>query len=185
MRWLSSVVHAMMAAALPVVALAGAVLAQGPTSAPARPAGWPTIESGAGDLRLSLPPDILISDASEAIFANEVPPPVGAWIEIIAEGPTTAFPQPTADQTLEDWLLSRWPVSASLIGPATTRELSLPAGEALEWRGTVEADPVRSMILYAIRTERGTAFVVIDGPPDRMAQRSADLDLIVRLIQVP
>jgi hypothetical protein len=41
------------------------------------------------------------------------------------------------------------------------------------------------VVLYAIRTPRGIAFLVIDGPPERMALRAPDLDLIARLLEVP
>lgn len=154
-------------------------------SAPLRPEGWPTVTSGRGDLRLSLPPGFGVGDASGAIFANRIPGDDGRWVQLMAEGPRAQdFPPPGPDEPLDDWVERRWLGSEEPLELPTTRTLLLPAGEALEWRGTIRADPVRTLLLYAIRTPAGVAFVAIDGPPEEMELLAADIDLILHLLEV-
>jgi hypothetical protein len=144
------------------------------------------VTSGRGDLRLSLPPGFGIVDASGAIFANDIPGEDGRWIQLMAEGPrANDFPPPGPDESLEDWIERRWLGSEEPLGQPMTRTLLLPAGEALEWRGTIRADPVRTVLLYAIRAPAGVAFVAVDGPPEQMEQQAAVIALIVQLLELP
>jgi hypothetical protein len=152
---------------------------------PPKPVGWRFVGSGAGDLRLALPPDLLVADASGAIFANEPPAEFGGWVQLVAEGPRTAEPQPDPGQSLERWLLDRWLFGEHVVGSGTTRAVLLPAGPAVEWRGSIEADPVRTLILYAIETPDGVALLAVDGPPEAMEVRARDIELITQLLETP
>ena len=155
---------------------------------PPLPPGWTVAQSGAVDLRMALPPWIVAFDTSGAIFANELPSSPGAdFIQVLAEGPRTAEDRkPAAGEPLDHWLERYWFHYEPERGPTTTRSLPLPAGRATELRTTLGAgtDHERSVILYAIATAKGVGFLAIDGPPQQMATRSADLALIPLLIEL-
>jgi hypothetical protein len=138
-----------------------------------------------GDLWLILPPWLVPFDTTAAIFANEVVDPGAEWIELMAEGPRTAEPQPGAGDSLERWLRERIDVGPGL-GAPTIQQVYLPAGpavaiERLDRAGTAMAWRIAA---YAIRTPRGVAFVQIDGPPASWPARVADLALIPWLVRV-
>lgn len=155
---------------------------------PAVPAGWTSVASGAGDLRLVLPPDIESFETSGPIFANQPPPSTGGeWIQLLAEGPRTVELQPGEGESLDQWLERRWLAGEPLRGETTIRSVLLPAGEAVELRTTLEPGTAheRAVILFAIRSPAGVAFLAIDGPPDQMDARAADLALIPMLLEIP
>jgi hypothetical protein len=150
---------------------------------PPVPSGWATTDNG--DLSLALPPWLIPFDTIAAIFANEVVDPGTEWVELMAEGPRTAYPQPGAGDSLERWLRQRIDFGPGL-GQPTIRQVDLPAGSAiaierLDRAGTRLAWRIAA---YAIRTPHGVAYVQIDGPPDSWPAREADLALIPWLIRV-
>ena len=129
---------------------------------------------------MALPPWLVAFETSGPLFANE-PPAFGArrFLELIAEGPRTAQPQPAAGQPLDDWLWSK-------IGPRVNRTGGLvraidhPSGpgvaiELVREPGTAQA---RRLAAYAIRTPAGVAFLLIDGPPESWAGHEVDAALI-------
>jgi hypothetical protein len=154
-----------------------------PVTAPPVPAGWAITDNG--DLSLALPPWLVPFDTTAAIFANEVVDPGAEWIELMAEGPRTAEPQPGANESLEHWLRARIEFGPAL-GQPTIRQVNLPAGptvsiERVDRAGTRLAWQIAA---YAIRTPRGVAFLQIDGPPDKWPAREADLASIPWLVRV-
>jgi hypothetical protein len=167
------------ALALAVVLLVTACSAEAtplPTIPPV-PAGWATTDNG--DLSLALPPWLIPFDTTAAIFANEIVDPGADWVELMAEGPRTAESQPGAGDSLEAWLRQRIDFGPGL-GQPTIRLVDLPAGSAvsierLDRPGTRLAWRIAA---YAIRTPRGVAYLLLDGPPDRWAERADDLALI-------
>jgi hypothetical protein len=172
-------------AAAIVISAAGCAAAASPppVTAPPVPAGWATVSSG--DLTLVLPPWLIPFDARTAIFANEVVDPGADWVELMAEGPRTAYPQPAAGDSLERWLGQRIDFGPGL-GQPTIRQVELPAGPAvaidrLDRAGTRLAWRIAA---YAIRTPRGVAYLLIDGPPDTWAERADELALIPWFIGV-
>jgi len=154
---------------------------------PPIPGGWHRVVSGSGDLELVLPQDIVASETSGPIFANERPDGSSAWIELVAEGPLTAAPQPEEASSLAEWLERRWLDQRELRSPIAERVVLLPAGEAIELRARFAggATGERSIIVYAIRTPEGVAFLSIEGAPEALAARASDLDLIAHLMEFP
>jgi hypothetical protein len=171
-----------LAAVLVVAGCSAEASAPLPTVPPV-PAGW--VEATNGDLSVTLPPWLVPFDTTAAIFANEVVDPGAEWMELMAEGPRTAEPQPSAGDSLERWLRQRIEFGPGL-GVPTIRQVYLPAGpavsiERLDRAGTRQAWRIAA---YAIHTPRGVAFLQIDGPPDAWAKRANDLALIPSLIRV-
>jgi hypothetical protein len=150
---------------------------------PPVPAGWATTDNS--DLSLALPPWLIPFDTTAAIFANEVVDPGTEWVELMAEGPRTAEPQPGPADSLEHWLRQRIDFGPGL-GQPTIRQLDLPAGpavaiERLDRAGTRLAWRIAAC---AIRTTRGVAYLLIDGPPDSWAEHADELALIPWFIRV-
>ena len=171
---------AALALALATLMLATACSAEAeptlPTTPPV-PAGW--VEATNGDLSVTLPDWLVPFDTTASIFANEVVEPGAEFLELTAEGPRTAEPQPGTNESLEHWLRQRIDIGPGL-GQPTIKLLNLPAGptvsiERLDRGGTRLAWRIAA---YAIRTARGVAFVQIDGPPDAWAIHADDLALI-------
>jgi hypothetical protein len=167
-----------LAVAAVLLAAACSVEAEPPLpTVPPVPAGW--VEATNGDLSVALPPWLVPFDTTAAMFANEVVDPGAEWIELMAEGPRTAEPQPGPNESLEHWLRERIEFGPGL-GQPTIRQSNLPAGptvaiERLDRAGTPLAWRIAA---YAIRTPRGAAYLLIDGPPDRWANHADELALI-------
>lgn len=150
---------------------------------PPTPPEWVEVDNG--DLWLALPRWLIPFDTTAAIFANEVVEPGAEWIELMAEGPRTAEPQPGQGESLERWLRQRIESGPGL-GQPTVTQLALPAGHAISIE---RLDRARTRLAwriaaYAIRTPRGVAFVQVDGPPDAWPARETDLALIPWLVRV-
>ncbi len=139
-----------------------------------------------GDLRMALPPWLVAFESTAALFANEVPAPgAAAFLELIAEGPRTAQPQPVAGERLDEWLWRK-------VGPRVDRAggsvqpVGLPSGSGVVIDLVLRADtPLASRLAaYAIRTPAGVAFLLIDGPPADWTAHAADVALIPILMEL-
>jgi len=146
------------------------------------PEGWTTVTSGRADLQVALPPWLKAFDRSTGIFANEVIEGGGQGLELMAEGPRTAEPQP-GGTALQDWLAAR--IVSPVAGPPVVSGTTLPAGRAvvidrLDTDGTRYQWRIRA---YAIETAFGTMSLVIDGPPDAWAGREDDIAQIAQRLR--
>ncbi len=156
-----------------------------PLARPTSPAGWTTIEGGSADLRFALPPWLVAFDTTGAVFAN-VPGDASrpGFLQLLAEGPRTAEPQPATGESLEAWLLAR----IALAGPGsdTITRIQLPAGDAVLIERTVGSGSTREWRFraYAITTSAGVAYLLIDGPAASWPDREADLRLIPLLMEL-
>lgn len=153
---------------------------------PLSPAGWVVVASGNGDLRLTLPPWLVPFETTGVIFANEPPPSPGSvdWLQLLAEGPATAVPQPAAGQSLPQWLEAR--LESPNRGPVSVRTVALPAGTAVELSVVMgEGTSLeRRFLAFAIRAPAGVAYLLVDGPPAAWTGREADVALIPMLAEV-
>ena len=163
--------------------------ASDPPGAPTRPptpAGWTTITVDSGDLRMALPPWLTAFESGAALFANEPPAPgTREFLELIAEGPRTARPQPAPGERLDDWLWAKLGPRVDRTG-AVVRAIDLPAGpggeiDLVRLPGTAQASRLAA---YAIRTPASVAFLLIDGPPAAWAAHEADASLIPLLMEL-
>ena len=136
-----------------------------------------------GDLSLDLPPWLVPFDTTGAIFANEVPDPGGHWVQLMAEGPRSAEPQPAAGESLERWLLRR--LESPAAGQPAIHQVDLPAGPALQVERVDDAGArfAWRFAAYAIHTPFGVAFLQIDGPPDTWIGREDELARIPWLLR--
>lgn len=152
-----------------------------PTHPPVPP-GWLNVANA--DLSLDLPPWLIPFDTTGAIFANEVPDPESHWLQLMAEGPRTAEPQPAAGESLERWLLRR--LKSPAAGQPTMQQVNLPAGPALQMK-RLDSPGTRlawRFAAYAVHTPFGLAFLQIDGPPDTWVGREEELARIPWLMRV-
>jgi len=153
-------------------------------AAPTLPAGWITTTSDTLDLRLTLPDWLGVFESSGAVFANEVRPAGEQGLQLLAEGPRTAMLQPKAGEDRRLWLERK--VGAPGQGQPAFRSIRLPSGPALvlgrvDRAGTPTAWRIMA---YAIETDFGVAFLLIDGPHDMWAGREDDVLLIPHLVEV-
>ena len=148
---------------------------------PAVPADWVELH-GAGDLWLSMPPLLVPFERSGAVFANQVVPAGDQGLKLLAEGPRTATPQPEREGA-QRWLEER--ITAPDAGPAIVRDGFLPAGSAIriERVDRVGTSTAWRLVAYAISTPHGTAYLLIDCPPEAWTGRDADLALIAQLVR--
>jgi hypothetical protein len=161
--------------------------AEAPTPVPAPtepgpPAGWTWVAGDDGGLRLSLPPWLQAFDTRGAIFANEAP--AGRGLQLLAEGPRQAEPQPAFGEDLRAWMTARLADVGS--GQPVISEVLLPAGPALQFErldrpGTASAWRHRA---WAIRTQAGVAFLWVDGPPGAWEAHLDDIARIPQFMQV-
>jgi len=151
---------------------------------PGVPVGWVVSTSSSNDLRVALPPWLVAFDTTGAIFANEVAAPGAMGLELLAEGPRSVEPQPSAREDLRAWLAGR------LVDPGAGlpvfRDDILPAGPAvrldrIDRPGTATARRHRA---WAIQTPAGVAFLWIDGPPGAWDAHEADLARIPMFLEL-
>jgi hypothetical protein len=149
------------------------------------PPDWVTV-SGASGVQLTLPPYIVPFDLQNAIFANEAPPPgtTEIPIQVWAHGPNNDE-RPRIGEGLVTWVERRLQNPAR--GVPTVTRVALPAGGGIRYdrvdsAGTPHA---RRIVVFAIETSRGAAWLMIDGPPDEWAERAGDLERIPLLFRVP
>jgi hypothetical protein len=148
------------------------------------PADWIVTTSQRQDLRLTLPAWLEVFEDSGAVFANEVLPAGEQGLQLMAEGPRTAEPQPRSGEDLRVWLERK--VGAPGQGEADLHSVELPVGPALVLErvdrvGTASAWRITA---YAIAAQFGVAFLLIDGPPRSWEGREDDVRLIPQLLRV-
>jgi hypothetical protein len=175
----------MLAAAASAVIVGGSLLNRDQVRLPERPAvpdGWTATLASSRDLRLTLPPYLGVEDVDGTVYANEAPAGNPNWLGLMAAGPASAE-QPRPGQSLESWLRSF--LSQAPLGEVETRTISLPAGQAVELRAlAAEGTPeVAQVVLYAILTEDGAAFLWLTGRPEDFVNHAADLQLIPQLLE--
>lgn len=150
---------------------------------PTQPAGWITTASETRDLRLTLPDWLVVFESSGAVFANEVRPAGEQGLQLMAEGPRTATPGPRSGENLRLWIERK--VGAPGQGRPAFESIRLPSGPALvlgrvDRAGTPTAWRIMA---YAIETDFGVAFLMIDGPHDMWAGHEDDVLLIPHLVE--
>jgi hypothetical protein len=150
------------------------------TSGP--PEGWTWVASDDGGLRLSLPPWLRAFDTQGAIFANELP--AGEGLQLLAEGPRSAEPQPASGEDLRAWIATR--LADVGAGEPVFRDVLLPAGPALmlERIDRPATTSARRHRAWAIRTPTGVAFLWIDGPPGAWDPHVDDVARIPMFLQL-
>lgn len=149
------------------------------------PPGWSQTVSGGSDLRVTLPPWLVVFDTTGAIFANEVVDGGGQGLQLMAEGPATAMPQPRSGEELARWLELKVG-GVQLGGPPIFSYAELPSGRAVHLErvdrpGTATAWRISA---FAIPTPHGVVFLMIDGPADAWAAHEDDARLIPWLMDV-
>jgi hypothetical protein len=172
---------------LATAALALIVGACAPTAVPgvdppSAPPDWNLVATDGADLWLTLPPWLVPFDNRQAIFANEVVAGGGQGIQLLAEGPRTAEPQPAPGDT-EAWLRTR--IESPGSGPPTVDRVRLFAGDGVRIQRLDRAGTPLAwrLVGYAITTPFGTAYLLIDGPPDAWGAREDDIARIPTLIR--
>jgi hypothetical protein len=175
----------MLAAAASAVIVGGSLLNRDQVRLPDRPDvpnGWVTTLASSRDLRLTLPPYLGVQDVDGTVLANESPGGNPNWLALMAAGPASAE-QPREGQSLESWLQSF--LSRAPLGQVETRAVSLPAGLGVELRGlAAEGTPDETqVVLYAIQTDDGAAFLWLTGRPEDFVKHAADVLLIPQLLE--
>lgn len=149
------------------------------------PPDWVTVSNQEGSIQLTLPPYILPSDTYGAIFANEPPPNGGGEIpvQIWAEGPLIGG-APRHGEDLVAWVEQR--LESPVKGLPTVTRVSLPAGSGIRYDrldGFGTAQPWR-IVVFALETQRGVGWLMIDGPSQEWAARADDLERVPPLFRV-
>ena len=149
------------------------------------PPDWVTVSNVESSFQLTLPPSIVVFDRYGAIFANEAPPPgqTEIPIQLWAEGPVIDG-APRAGEDLVAWVEGR--LENPVKGVPTVTRVELPAGAGIRYDrvdGAGTANPWR-IVVFAIETPRGAAWLMIDGPSDEWAARAIDLERIPTLLRI-
>ena len=149
------------------------------------PPDWVTVSNVEGSIQLTLPPNIQAFDNHGAIFANEPPRAAGAEIpiQVWAEGPVTDdTPRPGED--LLAWVERRLENPGK--GTPTVTQVSLPAGAGIRYDRVDSAGTPNAwrIVVFAIETPSGVAWLLLDGPPDEWAARAEDLERVALLFRV-
>ena len=161
-----------------------------PTAAarPAIPDEWTTLTTEEGDIQLVVPPDIELINAAPSSLMAQPPMREGDIpFEVMAVGPGELRPPP-AEESIPQWIEQRGflPQAAEgvTVGPTTERETILPAGRAFEITTSVQPGTPEEgrVVLYLIETEAGLALLRFVGTPAGIEERTADMDLMRRLV---
>ena len=162
--------------------------APGAMERPAVPAGWRTITSDEGDVRVVVPPDADVLQTAGSVLAQAPTDVPGAPFEVWVTGPA-AIIQPTGGQSTMHWLEdSGWMPREGggiVFGPTTERELFLPAGRAIEVTTSVQpgTPDEGGVVLYVVETGGGFAIVRFVGTPALLEQRTLQIQLISQLVE--
>ena len=155
---------------------------------PAAPDGWTTLTTEEGDIRLVVPPDVALMNAAGGSLTAQPPMRDGVTpFEVMAVGPSE-LGRPETGQAFTQWMEQRGflPPAGEAVtrGPTTERETILPAGRALEISTSVQPGTPEEghVVLYLIETDGGLALLRFVGTPAGMAERTADIDLMSRLV---
>lgn len=172
---------------LVVAAACASPVASPPPAGPAwtPPPEWVTVSDDAGSIQLTLPLSIQVFDRMGAIFANEAPPPGETEIpvQLWAQGPIIDD-RPRDGEGLVAWVERRLENPGKGV-PAVT-PISLPAGDGIRYDRVDSAGTPHAwrIVVFAIETPRGAAWLMIDGPHDEWAARADDLERIPPLFAV-
>ena len=149
------------------------------------PPDWVTVSNTEGSIQLTLPPWLQVFDNHGAIFANEPPVVPGAnFVSLWAQGPAGIENQPLQGEDLATWTGRRLENPAE--GVPTVTRVALPAGSGIRYdRIDSDASGYRwRIVVFAIQTPRGAAWLQLDGPPDLWAARAEDLERVALLFRV-
>jgi hypothetical protein len=173
--------------------LAAAAIGCGSPSASAVPAApawtpppdWVTVSNDEATFQLTLPPYILVGDRRGSIFANVAPPPGSSEIpiQLWAQGPVIDD-GPQDGEDLFTWVDRRF--ETPFKGVPTVTRVALPAGAGIRYDRIDAAGTPNAwrIVIFAIETPRGAAWLMIDGSPDEWAARAGDLEWIPWLFNV-
>jgi hypothetical protein len=142
------------------------------------PADWVIVSTADGGLQLTLPPWLVVFDNHGAIFANEAPADPGGQIPVQLMALGIVEDQPLPGESLEAWLSRRLSDPGQGV-PSATRVV-LPAGPALRYERIDRAGAPTAwhILVFAIETPRGVAYLQLDGTLAGFAARAAELDRI-------
>ena len=149
------------------------------------PPDWVTVSNTEGSIQLTLPPWLQVFDNHGAIFANEPPVAPGAnFVSLWAQGPAGIENQPLEGEDLATWTGRRLENPAE--GVPTVTRVALPAGSGIRY-DRIDSDASGyqwRIVVFAITTPRGAAWLQVDGPPDLWAARAEDLERVALLFRV-
>ena len=172
------------AAIMVVAACAAPASSPEPVSVPTIPPGWVTVSTAGAEIQLTLPPWLVVFDNMNAIFANEAPRPGEKEIpvQLMAMPPGIDFDPGPGD--LVAWIDTRLGDPGK--GVPVVTEVNLPAGPAVRYERLDRAGtPMAWHILaFAVRTQSGVVYLMIDGLPDAWPEREADIERIPLLLRV-
>jgi hypothetical protein len=170
-----------------VLAACGSPVTSPAPNAPAwtPPPDWVTVSDDAGSIQLTLPRSIEVFDRRGAIFASEAPPPgeTDIPIQLWAQGPIIDD-HPRDGESLVAWVERRLANPGK--GVPTVTPVALAAGDGIRYDRVDSAgtDHPWRIVVFAIETSRGAAWLMIDGPPGEWAARAHDLERIPMLFSV-
>jgi hypothetical protein len=161
----------------------GTVASGSPGPGSTVPPDWVTVRSSTRDVQLTLPPWLVPFDTVNAIFANEPPAP-GAPIAVQLIGSAGAVEEPRPGEDVAAWM-DRLLADPGSGVPVVTR-VSLPAGPAVRYERVDRAATPDAwhLLVFAIRTPSGHAWLQIDASPDGWQRRASDFDRIAQLLRV-
>ena len=149
------------------------------------PPDWVTVSNVEGSLQITLPPWLQVFDNHGAIFANEPPSAPGAnFVSLWAQGPTGIENHPLQGEDLATWTTRRLENPAE--GVPTVTRVALPAGAGIRY-DRIDSDDSGwrwRIVVFAIETPRGAAWLQLDGPPDLWAARANDLEHVALLVRI-
>jgi hypothetical protein len=149
------------------------------------PADWVIVSNAEGSFQVTLPPYLEVFDTQVAIFANERPRVPGGPIpiQLWAQGPVLED-RPGPGESLAAWIDRR--LNSPVKGLATVTSIVLPLGAGIRY-DRVDASGTPNawrIVVFAIDSPRGIAWLMIDGPPDEWAARADDLERVPFLFRV-